>query len=186
MPPPRIWVPRHARVEIELIEKEWSDGLPQCRAASTRALDQSGEEVEVALSRETAERASRWFDARARAEEILIPPGNAEITPTEAAVPLGMSRLQVSKLMDRGLLEFREVGTDHRIRVSSIRAFLGSERAPSPRSAGPTRCGHSTNVTPPLYTALSNESRSATVVRDIWSWTAALVSRSSSTSAISD
>jgi hypothetical protein len=30
--------------------------------------------------------------------------------------------------MDRGLLEFRKVGTHHRVRVSSIRAFLESER----------------------------------------------------------
>jgi hypothetical protein len=39
-----------------------------------------------------------------------------------------MSRPQVRKLMDRGLLEFRKVGTHHRIRVSSIRAFLEAER----------------------------------------------------------
>lgn len=55
-------------------------------------------------------------------------PGNAEVTPTEAAVLLDMSRPQVRKLMDRGLLEFRKVGTHHRIRVSSIRAFLDAER----------------------------------------------------------
>ena len=40
-----------------------------------------------------------------------------------------MSSPQVRKLMDRGLLEFRKVGTHHRIRVSSIRAFLDVERA---------------------------------------------------------
>jgi len=39
-----------------------------------------------------------------------------------------MSRPQVRKLMDRGVLEFRKVGTHHRVRVSSIRRFLGSER----------------------------------------------------------
>lgn len=39
-----------------------------------------------------------------------------------------MSRPQVRKRMDRGLLEFRKVGTHHRVRVSSIRAFLESER----------------------------------------------------------
>ncbi|MCK9928275.1 helix-turn-helix domain-containing protein [Frankia sp. Mgl5] len=41
---------------------------------------------------------------------------------------LGMSRPQVRKLMDRGLLEFRKVGTHHRVRVSSIRTFLENER----------------------------------------------------------
>ncbi|WP_239310330.1 MULTISPECIES: helix-turn-helix domain-containing protein [unclassified Frankia] len=52
----------------------------------------------------------------------------AEVAPTEAAVLLGMSRPQVRKLMDRGLLEYRKVGTHHRVRVSSIRAFLETER----------------------------------------------------------
>jgi excisionase family DNA binding protein len=93
-----------------------------------RALEQSGDEVQVALSRETVELVSGWVDARARGEEVLISPANAEVTPTEAAVLLGMSRPQVRKLMDRDLLEFRKVGTHHRIRLSSIRAFLESER----------------------------------------------------------
>lgn len=58
-------------------------------------LARSGEEVMVALSRETAELVSRLVDARARGEEILVSPGNAEVTPTEAAALLGMSRPQV-------------------------------------------------------------------------------------------
>ncbi|WP_430784952.1 helix-turn-helix domain-containing protein [Actinoplanes sp. G11-F43] len=105
-----------------------SDLLVRDAAALHRALDNSGDEVNVALSRETAELVSRLVDARARGEEIVISPGNAEVTPTEAAVLLGMSRPQVRKLMDRGLLDFRKVGTHHRIRVSSIRRFLESER----------------------------------------------------------
>jgi excisionase family DNA binding protein len=105
-----------------------SDLLVRDAEALHRALAKSGSQVRVALSRETAELVSRLVDARARGEEILVSPGNAEVTPTEAAVLLGMSRPQVRKLMDRGLLEFRKVGTHHRIRVSSIRAFLDAER----------------------------------------------------------
>lgn len=105
-----------------------SDLLVRDAAALHRALARSGDEVNVALSRETAELLSRLIDARARGEEIVISPGNAEVSPTEAAVLLGMSRPQVRKLMERGLLEFRKVGTHHRVRVSSIRAFLESER----------------------------------------------------------
>lgn len=97
-------------------------------AALHRALAKPGGEVNVALSRETAELVSRLVDARARGEEIVVSPANAEVSPTEAAVLLAMSRPQVRKLMDRGLLEFRKVGTHHRIRVSSIRAFLETER----------------------------------------------------------
>lgn len=92
------------------------------------ALEMNGNEVRVALSRETAELVSRLVDARVRGEEIVVAPSRAEVTTTEAAVLLGMSRPQVRKLMDRGLLEFRKVGTHHRIRVSSIRAFLDAER----------------------------------------------------------
>ena len=92
------------------------------------ALAKSGGDVQVALSRDTAEFVSRLVDARARGEEIVVSPAKAEVTPTEAAVLLAMSRPQVRKLMDRGLLDFRKVGTHHRIRVSSIRAFLETER----------------------------------------------------------
>jgi hypothetical protein len=56
-----------------------------------------------------------------------LPPADTEVTPTEAAVLLGMSRPRVRNL-DRGLLEFRMVGTHHRVRVSSIIAFRDAER----------------------------------------------------------
>ena len=105
-----------------------SDLLVRDAEALHRALAKPGGEVRVALSRETAELISQLVDARARGEEILVTAGDAEVTPTEAAVLLGMSRPQVRKLMDRGLLEFRKVGTHHRIRVSSLRAFLEAER----------------------------------------------------------
>ncbi|WP_239336468.1 helix-turn-helix domain-containing protein [Frankia sp. CiP3] len=92
------------------------------------ALATPGDQVRVALSRETAELVSRLIDATARGGEIVMASRTAEVTPTEAAVLLGISRPQVRKLMDRGLLEYRKVGTHHRVRVSSIRAFLETER----------------------------------------------------------
>ncbi len=115
-------------VQLEQLGVFMSDLLVRDAEALHRALEKSGPEVRVALSRETAELISRLIDARARGEEILVSPGKAEVTPTEAAVLLGMSRPQVRKLMERGLLEFRKVGSHHRIRVSSIRAFLEAER----------------------------------------------------------
>lgn len=105
-----------------------SDLLVRDAEALHRALARSGSEVKVALSRETAELMSQLIDARARGEEIVVSPRNTEVTPTEAAVLLGVSRPQIRKLMDQGLLEFRKVGTHHRIRVSSIRKFLEAER----------------------------------------------------------
>lgn len=94
-----------------------------------RALETPGGQVQVELSRSTAELLSRLVDARARGDEIVVTPGDAEVTPTEAAALLGMSRPQVRKLMDRGLLDFRMVGTHHRVRVSSIVRFRDAERA---------------------------------------------------------
>ncbi len=105
-----------------------SDLLTRDAEALHRALDAAGDRIDVSLSRETVELVSRVVDARARGQEILVTRGNAEVTPTEAASLLGMSRPQVRKLMDRGLLDFRKVGTHHRIQVASIRAFLEAER----------------------------------------------------------
>lgn len=97
--------------------------------ALRRALETPGGQVRVELSRGTAEMVSRLVEARARGEEIVVTPGGAEVTPTEAAVLLGMSRPHVRKLMDRGLLPFRMVGTHHRIRVASVVAFRDAERS---------------------------------------------------------
>jgi excisionase family DNA binding protein len=93
-----------------------------------RALDKGGDEIRISVSRETAEWLSRLVDAKSRGQEVLLTRGNAEVTPAEAAEPLGMSRPQVRKLMDEGKLAFRKVGTHHRVKVASIRAFLEVER----------------------------------------------------------
>lgn len=103
-------------------------------AAVHRALDAGGDDVQVSLSRETAELLARVVDARARGQQVLVTRGHAEVTPSEAAELLGMSRPQVRKLMDQGVLDFRKVGAHHRVRVASIRAFLDAER-PRRRSA---------------------------------------------------
>ena len=93
-----------------------------------RALDKAGDEVEVSVSRETALWLARLVDARARGQEVVLTRGNAEVTPAEAGELLGMSRPQVRKLMEEGKLAFRKVGTHHRVKVASIRAFLDAER----------------------------------------------------------
>lgn len=98
-------------------------------AAISRALAEPGDQVNVTLSRQTAELVSRLVDAQVRGEEIVVYPAAAEVDLAEATVLLAMSRPHVRKLMDRGVLESREVGTRHRVRVSSIRAFLDTERA---------------------------------------------------------
>ncbi len=93
-----------------------------------RALDRDGDEIKVSVSRETAEWLARLVDAKARGQEVLLTRGNAEVTPAEAAELLGMSRPQVRKLMDEGQLVFRKVGSHHRVKLTSIHAFLEAER----------------------------------------------------------
>lgn len=105
-----------------------SDLLTRDAGALHRALDSSGDEVRVELSRETAELVSRWIDARARGEEVLVSPGNAEVTPTEGGVLLGHVATSGPQAHGPRPVGFRKVGSHHRIRVSSIRAFLESER----------------------------------------------------------
>jgi len=94
-----------------------------------RALDSEGDEVELTLSRETAEWVSRIVDARAHGQEVIVTRGDGEVTPAEAAALLGVSRPQVRKFMDEGRLEFRKVGAHHRITIESIQAFRERERA---------------------------------------------------------
>jgi excisionase family DNA binding protein len=93
-----------------------------------RSLREGGERVEVSLSRETAEFVTQIAKAKAEGQEVVLTHSFEEVSPTEAAALLGMSRPQVRKLMDKGLLPFRMVGTHHRIPVAGIKKFIIEQR----------------------------------------------------------
>lgn len=93
-----------------------------------RALDRAGDEIEVSVSRQTAEWLARIVDARSRGQRVVVTHGHAEVTPAEAAALLGVSRPQVRKFMDEGKLGFRMVGAHHRIPMESIEAFRAWEQ----------------------------------------------------------
>ena len=93
-----------------------------------RSLKSTGDQIELSLSRETVEMISDVVKARANGQEVIVTQGFEEVTPSEAAVLLGMSRPHVRRLMDRGAIPFRLVGTHHRIRVADVRAFDRAER----------------------------------------------------------
>jgi excisionase family DNA binding protein len=59
----------------------------------------------------------RLLEAKANGQQIIVTHGLHEVSPSEAAMMLGMSRPQVRKLLDEGVLLFRMVGTHHRIPV---------------------------------------------------------------------
>ena len=93
-----------------------------------RALAKGGDEVRVTVSRETAEWMAEMVDAKVSGREVVLANDLGEVSPTDAGQLLGMSRPQVRRLMDAGRLNFRKVGTHHRITVASIQAFLVAER----------------------------------------------------------
>ena len=92
-----------------------------------RALETDDEEISVNLSREAAQFLAAVMDAQSQGQEVVMTRGLQEVTTTEAARLLGMSRPQVGKLMDQGRLPYRLVGTHHRIPASAINAFLDIE-----------------------------------------------------------
>jgi excisionase family DNA binding protein len=93
------------------------------------ALDQGGEQVRIEVSRETAAMISQWVDAQVEGQEVVVTQGLREVSPTEAAAMMGMSRAQVRKLLDGGGLPFRMVGSHHRIRIEAIKRWLSIEDA---------------------------------------------------------
>lgn len=105
-----------------------SDLLARDAAALHHALEQDGDEVRVSVSRSTAEILAQLMEARAQGR-VMIAPNVDEVTPAQAAAMLGMSRPQIRRLIDQGTLEFRKVGTHHRIPVVSIEAFRAAERS---------------------------------------------------------
>jgi excisionase family DNA binding protein len=105
-----------------------TETLARDAAALERSLAGPGDEIAVSLSRETAEFVSRVVKAKANGRGVIVTRGFDEVTPSEAASLLGMSRPQVCKLMERGDLPFRKVGSHHRILVSDIEAFHDAER----------------------------------------------------------
>jgi len=101
--------------------------LEKDASALRRALKREGDQVSVSLSRSTAEMVAQLVEAQASGQEVVVTTGLHEVTTTQAAKMLGMSRPQVTKLLEQGELPYRLVGTHHRIPVSAIRAFLDIE-----------------------------------------------------------
>ncbi|MCL2504606.1 MAG: helix-turn-helix domain-containing protein [Coriobacteriia bacterium] len=96
--------------------------------AFQRSLAKPGDEVSVSLSRKAAEYLAQVVKAKAEGREVIVAHGLDEVTPTEAALVLGISRPQVRKLMDKGLVPFRKVGSHHRIPMDALRIWEETER----------------------------------------------------------
>lgn len=92
------------------------------------SLLKPGEEVTVSLSRKTAEYLAKITMAKALGQQVIITHGLKEVAPSEAALILGISRPQVRKLMDKGLVPYRKVGTHHRIPLEALQIWEEGEQ----------------------------------------------------------
>ena len=54
---------------------------------------------------------------------------DAELTTTQAARFLRISRQYLARLLDRGALPYRMVGSHHRLRIGDLRAYQAHQRA---------------------------------------------------------
>ena len=93
------------------------------------ALADGGDQVQISVARETAEMIARWMDAETNGQQIVTTKGLREVSPTEAAAMMGMSRTQLHKLLDDGKLPYRMVGSHHRIRLDVVNRWLEIEDA---------------------------------------------------------
>jgi excisionase family DNA binding protein len=103
--------------------------LERDAAELARSLARGGDTVSVTISRTAAEFVAPLVKARADGREVMVSCGLDEVTPAEAASMLGMSRPQVRKLMEKGLVPYRKVGSHHRIPADALRAWQRAEEA---------------------------------------------------------
>jgi len=93
------------------------------------ALENGEDLVQISVSRQTAEMIARWMDAETHGQQVVATKGLREVSPAEAASMMGMSRTQLHKLLDDGVLPFRMVGSHHRIRLDAVNRWLELEDA---------------------------------------------------------
>jgi len=102
--------------------------LERDRVALHRALDADSDEINLSMSRESAEYFARVADTEASGHGVVFSRVPDEVSPEDAAKVLGMSRPMVRKLMDQGDLPFRMVGSHHRIALSDLETYWAAER----------------------------------------------------------
>ncbi|MBK8462581.1 MAG: helix-turn-helix domain-containing protein [Nigerium sp.] len=102
-----------------------SDTLIRDAATLRTALASAGtDEVEVllALPRDAAELVLQLLEAPERGGAVVLPAGR-DLTTTEAAKVLGVSRPHLTELLKIGAIEHRMVGSHRRVPAAALLAF---------------------------------------------------------------
>lgn len=95
--------------DVEVLRSQIASELPEI-------------EVTLRLPREIAKKVLALLDAEQSVGAVVIP-ARQELTTTEAARILGISRPTLMKLIYAGRISFRKVGRHHRIPASAIPAM---------------------------------------------------------------
>lgn len=78
-----------------------------------------------------------FVEALQRGADVTLLEVDKELTPNEAAELLQVSRPHLVKIMDRGLLNYRKVGTNRRIAMSDLLDYIERANAHVSHLLGP-------------------------------------------------
>lgn len=95
------------------------------------AIGAAGSADNLTLPPHIAEMIRQVLESLAAGRNVAVSERREELTPNEAAEFLNVSRPYVVKLLDEGVLPFREVGTHKRIPFADLAAYKHEQRARS-------------------------------------------------------
>ena len=114
-----------AAVEALPHVKEYLANHPGREVVRLAVEDEHGESLTI--PRPAFELLARLLAHLAAGQGVSIVPSQAELTTQQAADMLNVSRPFLIKLLERGEIEYRKVGTHRRIVAESLVAYMGED-----------------------------------------------------------
>jgi excisionase family DNA binding protein len=119
-------------VEASLAQKSGADIEKFLNGEPTVNLTVShkdGEFLEATLPTYALRILAHVLDELAQGNPITLIPSHAELTTSQAAGLLHVSRPFLIKMLEQGLIPYRSVGTKRRIRYADVRAYIEKEKS---------------------------------------------------------